>query len=593
MITAIDFDRILYKNPEHSLHDDRDSIDKIIGFDSEAYTTGEPFMFATSLKEVIKPEDLVETLFQPRYINANFMLYNIKYDSGAILYHLSKPHLKLLWENNQVKVGDLIYSYIPHKQLKIKRGRDRVTFWDISQFFKHEGHLISLNKAAKTYLDESKSFIRTKRFTPKYVERFWKSISLYCIQDAVLTGKLGEYLVSKLDEFKIKAVSLFSCASISFKYFCDNSKVVTAWRYWRECKDLLKFACDSYEGGKFEVTARGKFEGYEYDISSAYPYEIANLVDISNAEYFSSKDYQPDAVYGFIRCFINNENHRHIPCGMMVKNVRIYPAGKFYLTITKEEYDYLVSINVHVDIVDAFWLFVKRKRHPYKAVIDTLYTLKSCYKSSDKMLYGITKIVQNSFYGKTCQAIEMPSGKVQVGAGWNPVYAAVITANTRIKVTKVQNALRENCLAVHTDSVITTKPLPSRISQDGKLGNFELQVKGSGIMVACGLYQIGDKRAFKGMATKQDDTWESILLHHRKRMKLKQRIRHVESWIEAMAKNHDKSDINVFDAVDKIVDLNCDTKRIWEKKATAASLLLEQEQSHHKVIVDMKRPSHW
>jgi len=594
MINSLDFDKLVYKDPAPALNDQRDPIDKIIGFDSEAYTTGEPFLFSTSIPEIITPDALPDILFEDRYIEANFMLFNMKYDSGAILYSLDRDSLEELWRTGSVKVGDFRYRYIPHKQLRIYRGKSKVTFWDVAQFYKHGGRRLTLDSASKIYLNESKLTLRTKRFTPQYVKKFYKSITKYAIQDAVLTQKLGVYLVNKLDQFGITPTAIYSCASISFKYFCDHANVVTSWKYWQDDKDVLKFACDAYEGGKFEVTARGSFShGYEYDISSAYPYEIANLVDIRNATTVRTAEYQPKAVYGFLRCFIDNSAAKHIPCGMIRNNVRIYPSGQYHLTITKQEYDYLLTINIPVKIHDAIWLFVKRKSYPYRHVISTLYNLKSHYKGKDRMAYDLTKIVQNSFYGKTAQVIELPDGKFNAGAGWNPIYASIITANPRIKITKVQNALESDCLAVHTDSVILTKPLPAQFEQDGMLGNFEHVVEGAILLIACGMYQIADRCAFKGFKPNKQDSWQSILERNYNRSHIKYRVRHVESWVETMAKNHDKSSINLFQSMKKDIDLNCDTKRIWSNTATAKSLLSSNEQSGHKIIVNTEKPKYW
>jgi hypothetical protein len=593
MITSLDFDKLIYKDPASALNDKRDPIDKIIGIDSEAYTTGVPFLFSTSIPEIISPDDLPDIFFEERYVEANFVIFNMKYDSGALLYHLERESLMELWEQGSVIHEDFRYKYIPHKQLRIYKGKEKVTFWDISQFFKHGGRRLTLDSASRIYLGESKLEMRTKNFTPLYVRKYWKAISRYAIQDAVLAQKLGVYFVNKLDQFGITPTAIYSCASISFKYFCDHANVVTSWKYWQDDQNVLKFACDAYEGGKFEVTSRGPFTGYEYDISSAYPFEIANLVDISRATTVRTAEYQPKAVYGFLRCFIDNTNAAHIPCGMMRGNVRIYPAGQFYLTITKQEYDYLLTLGIPVVIHDAIWLFVKRKSYPYRSVISTLYNLKSHYKGKDRMAYDLTKIVQNSFYGKTAQVIEMPDGKFNAGAGWNPVYASIITANPRIKITAVQNAMKDDCLAVHTDSVILTKPMPKSFEQDGKLGNFEPVVEGDGILIACGMYQIGEQNAFKGFKPRDRDSWRDILGRNYSRQKIKYRVRHVESWIESMAKNHAKSSINLFQIAPKVIDLNCDVKRNWPSVATAKSLLTTTEQSNHKIIVDTEKPKFW
>jgi hypothetical protein len=454
---------------------------------------------------------------------------------------------------------------------------------------------MSLDRAAKTYLNRQKLDIRTKKFTPRYVRRFWKYIARYCVLDAKLAADLGKYLVDKLMEFGITPTTLYSEASVSFTYFCANANIITSWKLWNENREALAFACDSYEGGKFEVTTRGAFkQGYEYDLTSAYPYEIARLVDISHARISYGKKYEKDAVYGFVRCRIENPNGTPLPCGIMRNNVRMYPAGTYYLTITKEEYEYLCSLNIHADILGGVWFFVRRKRYPYRKTVMGLFDIKSMYKGKDKMLYNVSKYAMNGFYGKHVQCIEQPNGKIAVGAGWNPIYGSVITANTRIKVTKMQNLLKGDCLAVHTDSVISTRLLGTRYIRGG-LGNFETVegASGEGVIVACGMYQIGKSNAFKGFKPRSGETWFDLLRKFRKRKVVPYKQLHVESWLEAMAKGHEPTAINVFERSHKLVDLNCDTKRIWTREVTGQDLLDGLEQSLPKVHVEMKPPSFW
>lgn len=595
MISSKDFPRCTYKKPK--LVDDREPVNKLIGIDSEAYGVdaeghrrGEPFIFCTSLGDVWRPDDIPDMFFTPKYSNANFLVYNLKYDSGAFLYHLPVHHLRELRLVGKTYFMGRIYSYIPHKLLRIQEGQTQVSFWDISQFYK-----MSLDRAAQTYLNRSKLDIRTKTFTPKYVRRFWKYISRYCILDAELTGLLGEYLVNKLIEFGITPTTLYSCASVSFTYFCSNANVITSWKLWHEDQQALALASDAYEGGKFEVTTRGKFNNaYEYDLTSAYPYEIANLVDISQAKIIYSKKYQPDAVYGFLRVHIENPEGKHLPCGIMKNGVRVYPAGSYYLTITKEEYEYLDEIGIETVIHDAVWFFVKRKRYPYRKVIANLFDIKSLYKGKDAMLYYVSKVVMNGFYGKCVQCIEQPTGKVAIGSGWNPVYGSVITANTRIKVTRMQNLLGDHCLAVHTDSIISTRQLDQKLIRGG-LGNFESVegASGEGVIIACGMYQIGRANAFKGFHPKRGETWYSILQRHKSKKSIPYRQLHVESWVEAMAKGHEPTAINVFERSIKNVDLNCDTKRIWTREVTGRDLLSGPEKSLPKIHIEIEPPKFW
>lgn len=593
MITSLDFDRCIYKKPR--LSDNLPKMSNIYGLDSESYTSGEPFIFCVvntrRKSDIFLPRDIPFGFF-PKYENANIMIYNMKYDSGGMLYNLPYKKMHDLWYYGSVFYNGFMYKYIPHKFLQISRpggnhGFKNVYFWDIAQFFK-----TSLNDAAKTYLHKRKKDIRTKNFSYKYVNRFFFSIADYCIQDAFLTAKLGKYLVDKLDQFGITASKIYSCASISFKYFSDNTKIVTSWRYWKIYQNLLKYACDAYQGGKFEIQKRGNFYGYEYDITSAYPYHISNLIDISDAEVLYSSKYQKNAVYGFIRVYVDNSNFKNMPCGIKYGMLRVYPAGKYFLTITKQEYDYLLKINVPVEIISGYWLFVKTKKYPYRKVIKNLFEIKNDYKGKDLMLYNTSKIVMNSFYGKCAQCIEQPDKKIHLGSGWNPIYASVITAKTRIQVCEMQNFLQGNCFAVHTDSIITDKPLPQNIVPGG-IGNFEYVTEGESILIASGMYQIGSICAFRGFNPVHGETWKHILQKNKNRDIFRYKYRHVESWIEAMSKNHKQDCINVFSNVYKEIDLNCDSKRNWMEKATGKKLLETIQDSFPYFHIEKNKPDFW
>lgn len=585
MITSADFDRVVYKFPR--LNSRGTEIENVLGLDSEAYDTGQPFMICLSTGAELLPEDMPGALFDHADCR-HVAVYNLKYDSGAILYHMPRENMIELWEQTRTRWGPCLVEYIPHKCLTIARGkRHWVRIWDVSQFY-----AMSLDRASQRYLDKRKTDIETKKFSVAYVKKHRAKIRRYCIQDARLCSELTAFLLAKLAEFGIRATALYSSASLSFRYFADRVRIVTSWRFWKRYRELLPYAMDSYEGGKFEVTGRGSGDMHEYDIVSAYPYEIANLLDISTAEVIKSKRYQAGAAYGFLRCEVYNPRGLHVPCGIMVDNVRIYPAGRYYVTITKAEYDYLTEIGVEVRILSGYWLGVRWPSKPYSEIVDQLFALKAAYKGKDAMLYEVSKRMLNSFYGKCVQMIEDWRGNVNAGAGWNPMYGAIITANTRIAMCRVQNALGPRCLAVHTDSVITTEPLPEDMIT-GNLGGFAFELEGPATIIACGQYEIDGSCAFKGFEPQSGETWRAILRRNRKREYIDYPILRVESWLDAMSKGHPVERINYFENTTKTIDLNCDTKRIWYRRVSGGDLLGPVEQSTPRIFRQGAPPEYW
>lgn len=580
------FSRIVYPYPGKRFRGKE--IKRVVGLDTEAFTTGIPFLICMSDGRTFRncdTRDYIPAIFQ-HYKNRHIVVYNLKYDSGAILFHLPNEKKAELWIKNTVRYGEYRITYIPHKNLTILKGRTLVKIWDIAQFFQ-----TSLDNAAEKYLDKHKIRVETKRFTRPYVKRNLKKLVLYCIRDAELTAALGNYFLAKLREFGLRPTSLYSQASLSFGFYRDKGNIINSWRLWRTYPGVLRYALESYEGGKFEVTARGRFDGYEYDICSAYPSAVRNLIDISQCRLVFSKQYHKSAVYGFLRVKIYNPKGLYLPCGILRKNLRVYPCGEYYATITKIEYEYLRKIKVRVHVFSAWWVHVSKRNYPYRTTTDYLFSLKKSFKGKDDMLYSLTKIMLSGFYGKTCEMRENWKGDFVAGVGWNPVYASQITAETRIKICKMQNLLKEKCIAVHTDSVITLAPLPKKCVT-GKLGQFDFVCKGKGVLIACGQYALADKAAYKGFDPLKDESWWKLLDENKNRSIIKYPVLKVESWVEAVAKGH-YNKINLFTNETKKIDLNGDVKRTWLKNVKGRDLLKMLEQSMPKIIIETQPPETW
>jgi hypothetical protein len=597
-------------------------IEDMVGIDTEAYSNGEPFLcmlsdsreidlrtvpqcFFTEVPEgVIKKPDYKRIAKASSWLNKHYCTYNLKYDSGALLYFFDRNDLKRLWKYGYVTVTvgnqKILVEYIPHKMLSFHCKKFFIKIWDVAQYFK-----MSLENASFTYLKKKgKIDIETKSFSKEFVKENLKRIREYCIKDAETCAELGNYFVGKLKQFGIKTTALYSPASLSYEYFTSRTSIITIKRFWDFYRDVIVFAIESYKGGKFECTARGKFDhAWQYDIVSAYPYQIRNLISFDKALVYHQKEYIKDAEYAFLRVRIRNRNPLlYTPSPIKNKGrVDIYPMGDYYSAITKQEYDYLKEIGFDVEIIDGWWLSIPIYFYPYRRVIDELFKLKSQFKGKDESLYSIAKLMMNSWYGKNLQLVneyvidKKTSQEIMVyraGRAFNPIYGSIITANTRIQITRAQNLLKTDCLAVHTDSVLSLRPLPPEMTT-GKLGELELQKEGGGVIVACGQYQIGEKKgAYKGFKPYADENWMSMLEAHRNKSIFEHKHIHAEGWYEAMAKGHMES-VNLFQEESKKIDLNADSKRLWTKEVKAKDLLEGIEQSLPQSVMHTAQPKEW
>ncbi|MAH51851.1 hypothetical protein CMI37_38900 [Candidatus Pacearchaeota archaeon] len=558
------FNKILYRYSIRQPKNNQNRI-KILGIDSESDTNGRPFMFAVSDGTIIKPPDLLSTLFQAKYRGFKFVCYNLKYDEGSILQQFPPDILQEIRHKGKVIYDGLSIRSIPRKELVINniKQKQSIVFYDISQFFG-----TSLNSAARCYLGRNKIPINTKKFFHEYIITNWDNIAAYCLQDAILTKDLADYFLDILrKELDIYPQKLYSTGYITGMHFAKSCELIDVKRYYRYYPECLEYAYLSYAGGKFETYQRGFGEFYQYDINSAYPYEISNLQDIRFAKVLKSSEYQPTATYGFIKCRVLISND-YSPVPLKINNVNRYPIGSFTKIITKNEFDYLISKGDGVDIIDAWWIICPKK-YPYKAEIKRLYKLKQHYKNGDKLRYMLIKILLNSFYGKFIQITEKyrkEQGKIYE-AGWlfNPIYASVITANTRVKVCKVCDKYDKFTVAVHTDSIITSKKISkNELNIGNNLGEWNFENRGGGVIVGSGVYQIGDKvhfRGYQGLNNLSD-----LVRRNRNSEDITINQRLVLSWRLVVFRNGNTNMINRFTRDKKTLNLNFDRKRHWLSK---------------------------
>jgi len=545
------FNKVVYKyRPISKPKTNRDI--QAIGFDSEADRDGKTFLYCLSTGDSFTPDDLLEGLFSRQYRGKQYVVFNLKYEQGAILQNLPIEALDILRKEGKVEVGEYIFKVVGYKNLRISRGKNAITFWDMYTFFN-----MSLASAAREFTSLTKYDMDVELFTPEFIRDNIGKITGYCIQDAKITAELFNVLKLMCAKLGINPTTFYSIATIGYKYMRENTDYVTVKHLWDNHRDVLEAACNAYSGGKFEVTTRGKGYFYEYDINSAYPYEIANLIDISKVRVVRTKEYKRGATYGFVYLDIflpGNEAH---PVAYKRRTVNIFPAGHFKRWVGKAAYEYLIELpGARIKILKGIWLYPRHKRRPYYQLITKLFEVKAEAKlKHDKELYYFSKKLMNSLYGKQIQLINK-GGKLEASTCWNPVYGAIITENTRIRVAKMQRDY-PSAVAVFTDSVISTTKLPIELSD--ALGGWGLKTHGIGLIIGCGCYQIGDKVRFRGFPI--PDSLTDLL--NKSPPVIPIQVTRVNSWRQVSANHWDGSLVNRFTEIDKQLNINFDTKRIW------------------------------
>lgn len=543
--------KVKYFAPKYKRKTEHTKSLEVFGLDTEAYTSGVCFMICTSDGDIWQPSQFPACLFSRKYRGKNFVAFNLKYDSGALVQHFTKKQLKTLQTKEEVEVNGYRYKTIANKCFSIRKGKNTVHIYDIASFFDS-----GLNAAAKKFLGKEKQDIDTVRFTKAIVKRRWNEIASYCIKDARLVKELADALIAMFESFGVYPRKLYSVAYISYQYFSNRCPYIHVRRYWDSYKEVLDYAMQSYNGGKFEVTTKGSGYFYEYDIVSCYPFEISNLVDVRDARVEKSKAYRKDAVYGFIDACVKIPVNVSSPVALKKGQLNFYPVGEYRKVITKSEYDYLTQAGADVTIKNAYWLHKTYLTYPYRKEIRRLMLLKDKYKRADKkMQYHVVKKFLNSFYGKMVQLVRK-DGFFRASSSWMPIYGSMITANARVRISQLQQDHPE-IIAVHTDSVISTAPLQTTLSD--ALGGLDFEIEGQGLILGSGIYQIADKSRFRGFNTKKPLI--DMIPSRGKRLDMSKDRPY--TWREVAHRGLSLRDINRFELMPRELNINFDCKRIW------------------------------
>lgn len=526
--------------------------------------------------------DIVNFLTHERFRLKFNWFYNIKFDFESIVKFLEKSELQTLYVNHTIDINSYQINYLDKKFFSIRdKSNHYYYFYDLYNFLD-----TSLDKASKKFLkDEKLKVVDAARLNLDI--NYWQSeklnIEKYCIYDAQLTKRLADYFWNLLyANMQYAPKRPFSKGKLAEEYFLARCYIPTVNNYFiNQTKDFklrnnaMKFAYNSYSGGRFELIQRGYFDKvYTYDIKSAYPAEIANLIDYTKGEWKKvepRRKYSEDALNGFY--YVQIDCQETYFCPVLQKNceLSLYPNGRFKQYLAKRELDFIASRfpNVSVKILGGYEYYNSEPKYPFKVEIERLYEWKE--KELDQDIKYAVKIILNSLYGKTIQINDnnLP-GKL-----FNPIYASTITSNARMNLLELACQKPDAIIMFSTDGVHSTEPL--KVPNNPKMGEFAKDFSGQGVYLMSDVYNLWNdtktKNKLRGfsLASEKDITSGEILLkdilanmntpeyHYttKRPYHLGECLLHI--------KKRTIEDLNVFGDVEKSININGDRKRIWDK----------------------------
>lgn len=526
-------------------------------------------------KDIDNFDDLIKFLTNVRFKNTFNWFYNIKFDFESIIKYLDYGDLVNLYKDKKIKYNDYIITYIDKKFFSITKQNNYYYFYDLSPFLEIDGHRITLNKASEKFLGDKKlsDIVDSKQLNVNldYWKEHKKDIVKYCIKDAELTKRLADYFWNIVyTNMQYYPKRPFSKGKIAEEYFLSKCYFPTINNIPNE---VLKFAYNSYFGGRFEILKRGYFDKvYSYDIKSAYPSEMVNLIDYSKGGWIKTDKVNENAYTGFYLCKIESDESFFSPFLQKIGELSYFPNGKFSQYLTKQEIDFirLNFENNSISIVKGYEFYPDSLNFPLKEEIERLYAWKE--KETDMSIKYCVKIFMNSLYGKT---IQISGDFNRTGKIFNPIWASIITSGTRIKLMKIGLQSPDDIIMFSTDSIHSTAPLKTPLHP--KLGDFSKDFEGEGVYIMSDIYNIWnlntkkEKSRLRGfsLALEKDMDDKVIMLKDILKTMNTDEYKYFtyRPYHLGECLLHNKSrridDLNIFGQEEKTIKINGDSKRYW------------------------------
>lgn len=502
---------------------------------------------------------------------ATNFFYNLDYDVRAILRWLPPDLWYDVSKGRKVEYLGFTFRYLPSKVFTIGRGRHSISFFDMQQFYGK-----SLDYNARKYLNMNKTEGIDAREIGTQVKPWIEErdkIIEYCLMDCKILAGLADYFNEMLYKaLNFSSKSFYSTGSLAQDYYLTNAFIPQIHTIPR---DVLAMHWNSYRGGRVEILQRGTFpKVYEMDIKSAYPAQMANLLDYSQGiwESTGADKYTTGIEAGIYRINLswNFPKIAPFPRHMDNSGVLYYPIQLLnhydeYI-VNEKELEFLTKHDdkCHFEVIEGREFYSYHEKKPFEDTIHRLFSLKE--ETNDEMERHLYKLLLNSAYGKTAQALpiddDSPTKRYRTGRLWNPIYASRITSLTRLQLLEAALPMIDTVVGLATDAIhTTTRPY---IRNTGKLGSFELSGKGEeALVLMAGVRQVGNIVKGRGFSIPKGASLIELARPFSDKKEFPVYFERPLGIFRALQSNRIQ-EMNNFVSERKLININGDMRRLWK-----------------------------
>lgn len=522
-MSASDFDirRYIIGPDRHPLYRPRKARPKVskwerasfVGWDSEGWeVNGEHRvgMVGNSMGDILfDPEGLdTATILQfvvmgiARAPSATHVIFAGDYDVNMWLGDLPTKKLTRLWEGLQTwwqtpeqrrfAIPPYKLTYRSRKSFSVRIGHHGGTIWDVFGFA--QSSFVAMLRAYKLappeVIDEMERMKEQREHFAKLIAEGKYNVIANYMRDEL------HYLVAFAEAINTDAKAV----NLSLTRY-DGAGAAAAALLKREgVKQFLgalpdeveQAARHGYFGGRIELIRFGRHVGkiWKYDINSAYPSVMAELPCLMCGNWRRASTWPPEPhklALWHVRW--NGESPFHVgPFPWRSKRGSVYfpywGEGWYW---TPELLAAHAMGHFHVEAIQGYEWHPDCDHSPMSFVPE-LYEYRRQLKASGKAGEKMLKLALNSLYGKFAQTA---GGEKRKPPFHNLAYAGYITSATRAKLYLASLQAGDGLVAIATDAVFSTTPLP--ISESVQLGHWSLDTYDSITTVQSGVYWLGSK----------------------------------------------------------------------------------------------------
>lgn len=426
--------------------------------------------------------------------------FAFSYDVNMILRDFSWSHLERLRDRGQVYWGDWRIEHRIGKRFGV---RHRPTgnicvVWDMFPFVQQ-----SFVKWLKDWaLCDAKTleFIGAmKDRRDDFSDDDREEMLMYCLAECRLLAAGARRLQELCRAVNVPLSSYYGAGSIA-------SSLMQRFRI----KDFqappppeIETILDSaYFGGRSENATIGRIEGpiHAYDLNSAYPSQAANLPCLAHAEWEHRSPMRREHGLNFVRWNLPlGARWGPLPVRPMRGSLR-YPCRGEGWYWRNEIAAAQIMYPGYICVEDAWALRQNCDHRPFQFV-PILYGERQKLKRAGDLSEKVLKLGLNALYGKLAQHVGRAPYRSLAWAG-------LITAGTRARILDALRLGNRDVLAIATDGIIASAPIPALKVSD-KLGAWSETIREWIFLAQCGVYFFPDSdgivRRSRGFVAKELD----------------------------------------------------------------------------------------